>query len=142
MAELEHMVSFHHLCQDWSWAKRCHPPTPTPPLHACFLQAMWRISSLFSLCLDTFPLICVISGLFSMMQKEPRQVGRGRASQQSVFACQVISLLHWVIYFSFLFLCSSQGGNFFTLALGGIRLLAWLWYHTQLCPELMTSHPG
>jgi len=141
-AELEHMVSFCHLCQDWSWAKRCHPHSP---LRACLLPAMWRISSLLSLCLDTFPLICVFSGLFSKMQKEHHQVGRGRASQQSAFTCQVISLPCRVISFPSSSCTADKEGTSFTLALGGIipcQGLAWLGDHTQLCSALMASHPG
>lgn len=56
-------------------------------------------SSLLSLWFGTSPLICVISGLFSKIQREPCQAGRGRASQQSTFTCQAASLPHQVISF-------------------------------------------
>lgn len=73
----------------------------TPLTTACLPPSSY-VENLFtplSLWLDTSPLICVISGLFSKMQKEPCQAGRGRASQQRTLTCQAISLPHQLISF-------------------------------------------
>lgn len=56
MAELEHMVTFHHLCQAQSWAQSWHRP---PTAGCCLLIPPF--------CLSPFPLLRVTSGLLSMM---------------------------------------------------------------------------